>query len=61
MRGRAAGKAAGGAAVDQRMGDVHHVAARDGKPLGRHLPAQAAAVVELARGLQIARDRRVLG
>ena len=60
MRGRAAGKPAGDAAVDQRMGDVHHVAARDGKPFGRHLPAQAPAVVELARGLQIARDRRVL-
>ena len=49
------------AAVDQRMGDVHHVAARDRKPFGRHLPAQAPAVVELARGLQIARDRRVFG
>ena len=41
------------------MGDVHHVAARDGEPFGRHFPAQAAAVVALARGLEVAHDRRL--
>ena len=57
--GRAAGEPAGGAAVDQRMRDRHHVATRERKPLGRHLPYQPAAVVDLAGGLEVTGHRRL--
>ena len=57
----AAGEPAGAAAVDERVRHMHHVAAGDGEALGRHLPAQAPAVVELARGLEVALHRRLRG
>ena len=52
--GCAADDAPGDAAVEQAVGRADDVAALDRQPLGAHLPADAAAVMDLPRGLEIA-------
>ena len=52
--GCVADDAPGDAAVEQAVGRADDVAALDRQPLGAHLPADAAAVMDLPRGLEVA-------